>query len=60
MLVVSHFYHVEMAVGSLSYARDLLHVEWENPLVSYSITDPRLENGVPSVEIGTLPRYCSL
>ena len=26
-------YRVEMAVGSLSYARDLLRVERENPLV---------------------------
>ena len=34
--------HVEMAVGSLSYARDLLCVERENPLVSYPILDPCL------------------
>ena len=33
-------YLVEMAVGSLSYARDLLCVERENPLVSYPILDP--------------------
>ena len=33
-------YHVEMAVGSLSYARDLLRVEREIPLVSYPILDP--------------------
>ena len=33
-------YQVEMAVGLLSYARDLLRVEWENPLVSYPILDP--------------------
>ena len=33
-------YRVEMAVGSLSYARDLLSVERENPLVSYPILDP--------------------
>ena len=38
--MVSHLYHVEMAVGSLSYARDLLHVERENPLVLYPILDP--------------------
>ena len=30
---------VETAVGSLSYATDLLRVERENPLVSYSILD---------------------
>ena len=28
-------YRVEMSVGSLRYARDLLFVERENPLVSY-------------------------
>ena len=33
-------YRVEMAVGSLSYTRDLLRVERENPLVSYPILDP--------------------
>ena len=33
-------YPVEMPVGSLSYARDLLRVAWENPLVSYPILDP--------------------
>ena len=33
-------HRVEMAVGSLSYARDLLRVERENPLVSYPILDP--------------------
>ena len=33
-------YRVEIAVGSLSYARDLLRVERENPLVSYPILDP--------------------
>ena len=33
-------YHVEMSVGSLSYARDLLRVARENPLVSYPILDP--------------------
>ena len=33
-------YRVEMAVGSLNYARDLLRVERENPLVSYPILDP--------------------
>ena len=33
-------YRVEMAVGSLSYARDLLRVERENPLVSLPILDP--------------------
>ena len=33
-------YRVEMAVGSLSYAGDLLLVERENPLVSYPILDP--------------------
>ena len=33
-------YCVEMAVGSFSYARDLLRVERENPLVSYQILDP--------------------
>ena len=32
-------YPVEMSVGSLSYARDLLRVAWENPLVSYPILD---------------------
>ena len=33
-------YSVEMSVGSLSYARDLLRVARENPLVSYPILDP--------------------
>ena len=33
-------YLVDMAGGSLSYARDLLRVERENPLVSYPILDP--------------------
>ena len=33
-------YRVEMPVGSLSYARDLLRVARENPLVSYPILDP--------------------
>ena len=33
-------YRVEMSVGSLSYARDLLRVARENPLVSYPILDP--------------------
>ena len=33
-------YHVEMSVGSLSCARDLLRVARENPLVSYPILDP--------------------
>ena len=42
LLVVSHLYHVEMAVGSLSYARDHLRVERENSLVSYPILDPWL------------------
>ena len=32
-------YRVEMSVGSLIYARDLLHVAWVNPLVSYPILD---------------------
>ena len=40
LLVVSHLYRVEMALGSLNYARDLLRVERENPLVSYPILDP--------------------
>ena len=31
MLVVSHLYRVKMAVGLLSYTRDLLRVELENP-----------------------------
>ena len=38
--VGSHLYHIEMAVGLLNYARDLLHVEQENQLVSYPILDP--------------------
>ena len=40
-------YCVEMAVGSLSYAGDLLRVVRENPLVSYPILDPlgRAEGG---------------
>ena len=33
-------YRVEMSEGSLSYARDLLRVARENPLVSYPILDP--------------------
>ena len=33
-------YCVEMAVGSLSYTRDLLRVDRENELVSYPILDP--------------------
>ena len=33
-------YRVEMPVGSLSYARDLLSVARENPLVPYRIRDP--------------------
>ena len=33
-------YRVEMSVGSFSYARDLLRVARENPLVSYPILDP--------------------
>ena len=33
-------YRVVMSVGSLSYARDLLRVARENPLVSYPILDP--------------------
>ena len=33
-------YRVEMSVGSLSYARDLLRATRENPLVSYPILDP--------------------
>ena len=33
-------YRAEMSVGSLSYARDLLLVARENPLVSYPILDP--------------------
>ena len=33
-------YPVEMSVGSLSYARDLLRVARENILVSYPILDP--------------------
>ena len=33
-------YRLEMSVGSLSYARDLLRVERENPSVSYPILDP--------------------
>ena len=40
LLVVSHVFRVDMAVGSLSYARDLLRVERENPLVSSPILDP--------------------
>ena len=40
-------YRVEMAVGSLSYARDLLRVERENPLVSYRILDPRCGSTAP-------------
>ena len=40
LLVVSHLYRVEMLVGSLSCARDLLCVERENPLVLYPILDP--------------------
>ena len=35
-------YRVEMAVGSLSYARDLLRLARENPSVSYPILDPCL------------------
>ena len=35
-------YHVEMAVDSLIYARHLLHVARENPLVSYPILNPSL------------------
>ena len=38
--VGSHLYHIEMAVGLLNYARDLLHVEQENQLVSYPILYP--------------------
>ena len=33
-------YRVEMSLNSLSYARDLLCVARENPLVSYPILDP--------------------
>ena len=33
-------YRVEMPVGSLIYARDLLRVARENPLVSYPILHP--------------------
>ena len=33
-------YRVEMSVGSLSYAKDLLCVARENALVSYPILDP--------------------
>ena len=40
LLVVSHLYRVELVIGSLSYARDLLGVERENPLVQYPILDP--------------------
>ena len=32
-------YRVEMSVGSLSYARDLLRVARENPLIWYPILD---------------------
>ena len=40
-------YRVEMAVDSLSYARDLLCVEWENCLVSYPVLDPCCRFVVP-------------
>ena len=40
-------YRVEMSVGSLSYARDLLRVAWENPLVSCPILDPCHEEPKP-------------
>ena len=33
-------YRIEMAVGTLSYARDLLCVEREYPLVSYPVLNP--------------------
>ena len=38
--MVSYLYRVEMAAGSLSYARDILCVKRETLLVSYPILDP--------------------
>ena len=51
-------YRVEMAVGSLSYAGDLLCVARENTLVSYPILDPccsRLNSNDTSVGITGRP-----
>ena len=47
---------VEMVVGSLTYARDLLHVVQENTLVSYPILDPypyilTLKNKIKTVKL---------
>ena len=55
--MASHVYCVEMAVGSMSYARDLLRVEWENPLVSYPILDPWSGSDRPNVTTGGLIQF---
>ena len=44
--------YLEMAVDSLSYARDLLRVERENPLVSYPVLDPCCRFVVPHMVDG--------